>query len=46
MEQEEKLSDEVETVRELTYLCYRLSACNGCEAALTASKICGCERFW
>ena len=43
MEQEEKLSDEVETVREFTYLGDRVSAGGGCEAAVTART--RCERF-
>ena len=41
VEQEEKLCDEVETVREFTYLCDRVSAGGGCEVAVTARK--GCE---
>ena len=36
VEQEEKLCDEVETVREFTYLGDRVSAGEGCEAAVTA----------
>ena len=36
MEQEEKLCDEVETVREFTYLSDRVNASGGCEAAVTA----------
>ena len=36
MEQEEKLCDEVETVREFTYLGDRVSASRRCEAAVTA----------
>ena len=36
MEQEEKLCDEVETVREFTYLGDRGSAGGGCEAAVPA----------
>ena len=35
MEQEEKLCDEVETVREFNYLVDRVSAGGGCEAAVT-----------
>ena len=35
MEQEEKLCDEVETVREFTYLGDRVSASGGCETART-----------
>ena len=41
MEQEEKLCDEVETVREFTYLCDRVSAGGGCEAAVPARTRCG-----
>ena len=41
MEQEEKLWDKVETVREFTYLGDRLSAGGGCEAAVTARTRCG-----
>ena len=40
MEQEEKLCDEVETVREFTYLVDRVSAGGGCEAAVTARTRC------
>ena len=36
VEQEEKLCDEVETVREFTYLGDRVSPGGGCEADLTA----------
>ena len=36
VEQEEKLCDEVETVREFTYLGDRVSAGGGCEAVVTA----------
>ena len=36
MEQEEKLCDDVETVRQFTYLGDRMSAGGGCEAAVTA----------
>ena len=36
MEQEEKLCDVVETVREFTYLGDRVSAGGGCEATVTA----------
>ena len=39
VEQEEKLCDEVETVREFTYLGDRVRA--GCEAAVTAITRCG-----
>ena len=37
VEQEEKLCDEVETVREFTYLGDRVSAVGGCEAAVAAT---------
>ena len=40
MEQEEKLCDEVETVREFTYLGDRASAGGGCEAAVIATTRC------
>ena len=40
-EQEEKLCDEVETLREFTYLVDRVSAGGGCEAAVTAGTRCG-----
>ena len=43
MEQEEKLCDEVETVKEFTYVGDRVSAGGGCEAAVTART--GCVRF-
>ena len=39
--EEEKLCDEVETVREFTYLGDRVSACRGCEDAVTARARCG-----
>ena len=41
MERGERLCDELETVRELTYLCDRVSVGGGCEAAITAGKRCG-----
>ena len=41
MEQEEKLCDEAETVNEFTYLGDRVSADEGCEAAVTARTRCG-----
>ena len=41
MEQEETLCDEVETVRELTYLGGSMSACGGSEAAVTDRTRCG-----
>ena len=45
MEHEEKLCDEMETVRELTYIGKRVSADGGCEAAVTARARCGWARF-
>ena len=39
MEQEAKLCDEVETVRELTYLGDRVSASGRCEVAVTAGTV-------
>ena len=41
MEQEDKLCDEVETVREFPYLRDRVNAGVGCEAAVTARTRCG-----
>ena len=41
MEQEEKSRDEVETLREFTYLGDRVSAGGGCETAATARTRCG-----
>ena len=41
VKQEEKSCDVVETVREFTYLCDRVSAGVGCEAAITARTRCG-----
>ena len=41
MEQEEKLCDGVEAVREFTYIGDRVSAGGGCEAAVTARTWCG-----
>ena len=42
VEQEEKLYNEVETVREFTYLGDRVSAGGGCEAAVTPEQdVCG-----
>ena len=41
MEHEEMLCDEVETVRELTYLGDSVSAGGGCEAAVTVRTRCG-----
>ena len=45
MEQEVRLCDEVETVREFTYLGNRVSAGGGSEAAVTAGTICGRVMF-
>ena len=45
VEQEEKLSDEVETVREFTYLGGRMSAGGQCEAAVTARTRCVLVKF-
>ena len=41
VEQEERLCDEAQTVREFTYLCNRVNAGGGCEAAETARTKCG-----
>ena len=41
MEQEVKLCDEVESVREFTYFGDRVSVGGGCEAAVTARTRCG-----
>ena len=41
MEQEEKLCDEVQTVREFIYHGDRVSASGGCEAVVTARTRCG-----
>ena len=41
VEQEDKLCDEVETVREFTYHGDRVSAGGGCEVAVTARTRCG-----
>ena len=40
MEQEERLCDDVEAVREFIYLHDRVTAGGGCEAAVTARTIC------
>ena len=45
MEEEVKLCDEVETVREFTYLGDRVSAGGGCEAAVTVRTRCGWLTF-
>ena len=42
VEQEEKLCDEVGTVRESTYIGDRMSAGVGCEAAISGRTRCGC----
>ena len=44
VQQEEKLYDEVETVREFTYLGDRVIAGEGREAAVTARTRCGCVK--
>ena len=41
MEQEEKLCDELETVKEFTYFGDRVSGGGGCEAAVTGRIRCG-----
>ena len=46
VEQEEKLSDEVETVRELTYLGDTVSAGGGCKTSVTVRTRCGWIMFW
>ena len=46
MEQEETLCDDVEAVREFTYLGDRMSTGGGCEAAVTARTRCGWVMFW
>ena len=38
VEHEVKLCDEVETASEFTYLCDRVNASGGCEAAVTSRK--------
>ena len=45
MEQEEKLCDEVKTVREFTYLGDRMSAGGGCEVVVTARTRCWLVKF-
>ena len=45
MEQEEKLSDVVETVSEFTYLGDSVSAGGRCEAAVTTRTRCGWVKF-
>ena len=46
VEQEVMLCDEVETVREFTYLGDRVSIDEGCEAAVTARTRCWLVEFW
>ena len=45
VKQEEKLCDEVETVRELTYIGDRVSAGGGCEVAVIVRTRCGWIKF-
>ena len=45
MGKDEKLCDEVETVRGVAYLCDRVRAGGGCEAAVTARTRCGFVGF-
>ena len=45
VEQVENICDEVETVKEFTYLDDRVSASGGCEAAETARTRCGWVKF-
>ena len=45
VEHEEKLCSKMETLRELAYLGDRVSACGGCEAAVTARTRCGLVMF-
>ena len=45
MEQEEKLCDEVETVKEFTYLGDKVSEGGGYEAAVIARTRCGWIKF-
>ena len=45
VEQEEKLCDEVGTVREFTYLGNRVRASGGCESAVTARTRCEWVKF-
>ena len=46
VEQEKKLCDEVETVREFMCLGDRVSAGGGCVAVVTARTRCGWVKFW
>ena len=41
MVQTKTLFDEVETARGFTYLCGRVSSCEGCETAVAARTRCG-----
>ena len=41
VEQEERSCDEIETLREFTYLVESVSAGGGCESAVTARTRCG-----
>ena len=45
MKQGQTLCDEVETVREFTYLGDRVNAGGGCEAAVTVRRKCGWVNF-
>ena len=45
VKQEEKLCDEVKTVREFTYIGDRVRAGGGCEDAVTARTRCGLVKF-
>ena len=45
MELEERLCDDMETVRNFTYLGDRVSANGGCQAAVTARTRCGWVKF-
>ena len=44
VEQEVKLCDEVEYVSEFSYLCDRVSASEGCEAAVITRRRCRCDK--
>ena len=45
VEQEKRLCDEVQTIREFTYLGDRVSAGEGCEAAVTVRTRCGWHKL-
>ena len=45
VEQEEKICDEVKTVREFTFLGDRVSTGGGCEAAVTTRTRCGLAKL-